>query len=378
MRDPNTVVRPTSTEPVMVKHLNARGIQLGLPVNGNFELTARCNFNCKMCYVHLPESAGQIFRELTADQWLSLASDAKDRGMIFTLLTGGEPMIRQDFAYIYEELVKMGLLVSVNTNLSLYNEDLRALFKKYPPSRVNVSLYGGCEGTYRQLCGNASYEKVVGHLRSMREDGFQVRLNVSFTPYNVGDMEEIHRLSMALGLQAKAAAYMYPPVRVGGESGHNEARFEPGEAGAVMARWNALRDTKERLIQRAERILANRAKPQTAAEPERVMCRAGRSSFWMTWDGRMMPCGTMNAEASYPLSDGFAKAWEETRQRTADIRLPADCAVCPERLNCHVCAAICQCESGSFDGKPDYLCEMTRVLCEETLKAAKQAGGTEE
>ena len=25
----------------------------GIPISGTFELTPRCNFNCKMCYVHL-------------------------------------------------------------------------------------------------------------------------------------------------------------------------------------------------------------------------------------------------------------------------------------------------------------------------------------
>lgn len=25
----------------------------GIPISGTFELTPRCNFDCKMCYVHL-------------------------------------------------------------------------------------------------------------------------------------------------------------------------------------------------------------------------------------------------------------------------------------------------------------------------------------
>lgn len=369
------IVRPISAEPNLSTYLNRKGAQLGLPVSGTFELTARCNFNCKMCYVHLQNSRELIAKELTADQWLALASDARDMGMIFLLLTGGEPFLREDFPYLYTELIKMGIMVSVNTNASLYHDELRKLFNQYPPTRINVTLYGGSEETYRALCGNASFQKVVDNLRTMKRDGQQVRLNVSLTPYNVDDMEKIDAISRELGLQAKAASYMYPPVRVSGEVGCNAARFAPQEAGAAMAKWNALRDTKEMYLRRAERLKAYQDVQTDSCvdiEQEGVMCRAGRSSFWLTWDGRMLPCGTMDVEASYPLQDRFAAAWQQVRERTAAIRLPAECSACVNRGSCGVCASICKCETGRFDGKPDYMCKMMHSLRENTITIANK------
>ena len=195
--------RVLQTEPLISSYLNRKACGLGLPVGGSFELTARCNFNCKMCYVHLSESEqARLGRELTADEWLSLASDARDMGLIFLLLTGGEPFLRGDFACIYEQLVKMGLVISVNTNASLYNSELRKLFKKYPPSRLNVTLYGGSDETYERLCGRALFGRVKQNLRSMCADGLPVRLNVSLTPQNAGDMEAIDAISRELKLQA--------------------------------------------------------------------------------------------------------------------------------------------------------------------------------
>lgn len=373
------VVRADTSEPRMSKYLHMRGTQLGLPISGNFELTARCNFNCRMCYVHLQNSAELIPKELSAEQWLKIASDARDMGMMFLLLTGGEPFLREDFPYIYTELVKMGFLVSINTNASLYNEEIRALFKKYPPSRINVTLYGGSEETYMELCGNASYEKVINNLRLMKEDGLQVRLNVSLTPYNVQDMKEIDRISRELELQAKAASYMYPPVRVSGQIGSNNARFTAEEAGETIANWNALRDTPEIYINRAERLKAfqdaqinDTCSDVEAAEQEGVRCRAGRSSFWLTWDGRMLPCGTMDAEASYPLQEGFTAAWEKVKAYTSSIRLPKECSSCKDRENCGVCASICKGETGCFDKKPEYMCIMMKALREKTIENAKK------
>lgn len=114
----------SSTEPRLSSYLHARAYRSGTPLAGNFELTARCNFNCKMCYVHLTaEEQQRRGRELTADEWLAIAQEARSRGMLFLLLTGGEPLIRKDFRYLLTELKKMGLLVSVNSNGSLIDRD---------------------------------------------------------------------------------------------------------------------------------------------------------------------------------------------------------------------------------------------------------------
>ena len=79
-------------EPKVAKYLHMKGSQLGLPIGGTFELTPRCNFNCKMCYVHLTqEEQERRGRELTTEEWLRIGKDAKDAGMVFLLLTGGEP-----------------------------------------------------------------------------------------------------------------------------------------------------------------------------------------------------------------------------------------------------------------------------------------------
>ena len=114
----------SSVEPRLSTYLHAKACRDGTPLAGNLELTARCNFDCKMCYVHLTaEEQQRRGRELTADEWLAIAETARSRGMLFLLLTGGEPLIRPDFRYLLTELKKMGLLVSVNSNGSLIDKD---------------------------------------------------------------------------------------------------------------------------------------------------------------------------------------------------------------------------------------------------------------
>jgi uncharacterized radical SAM superfamily Fe-S cluster-containing enzyme len=74
-------VRKKQTEPFLSAYLHSKGCKLGLPIGGNFELTSRCNFRCPMCYVHQAADAEIAGRELTAQQWISLATQARDMGM---------------------------------------------------------------------------------------------------------------------------------------------------------------------------------------------------------------------------------------------------------------------------------------------------------
>ena len=153
---------PNYKEPLLVSHLHARGRQLGLPIAGTFELTPRCNFHCKMCYVHLSrEEQERRGKELTAEQWLQIAREAKDAGMVFLLLTGGEPLLRPDFPEIYRQLKAMGFIITINSNGYLIRDDLRKLFIENPPVRSNISLYGTSDSTYDKTCGVPAYERIT-------------------------------------------------------------------------------------------------------------------------------------------------------------------------------------------------------------------------
>ena len=61
-----------------------------IPISGTFELTPRCNFNCRMCYVHLkPEQIPKYGKELTAKEWINIARVAKEAGTTWLCVTGG-------------------------------------------------------------------------------------------------------------------------------------------------------------------------------------------------------------------------------------------------------------------------------------------------
>ena len=369
------LTRP-QTEPYLSRYLHSKGARLGLPIGGTFELTARCNFDCPMCYVHLKqEDIDAQGRELTKEQWIELARQARDAGMIFVLLTGGEPFVRKDFFEIYHAMKKMGLMISINSNGSMLRGEILQKLLEDPPVRVNVSLYGGSNETYRGMCGQPAFDRVVENIAALKAGGVEVRLNVSVTPYNRQDVEAICRKAEELGVHMKLASYMYPSIRVnGGKYGYGD-RLSPELAAETSVEWDLLRFDRESFAQRAcamhEFNLVEES--ECAADlDEGVSCRAGSTAFWMTWDGRMLPCGMMPYPVAYPLETGFAEAWKRIREETKQLRLPAKCGSCPKRSICNVCAAACITETGRFDEVPEYVCAMTDAVIRRTWAAYEE------
>lgn len=133
-------------------------------------MTARCNFNCRMCYIHDINSMNELKeRELPVSWWLKTAEEARKEGLLFLLLTGGEAMLRADFRELYQELAQMGFRLVINTNGSLIDEKILELFRKYPPGRVNVSMYGASEETYKRLCGREMKERAARGIRELKK-----------------------------------------------------------------------------------------------------------------------------------------------------------------------------------------------------------------
>lgn len=360
--------KKSRTEPYLSTYLHSKGRRLGLPIAGTFELTSRCNFNCPMCYVHMTneqiEKSGK--RELNAKEWLDIAADAKDRGMIFVLLTGGEPLVRKDFFEIYQGMKKMGLLISVNTNGSLIKGKVLEEFIANPPSRFNISLYGGNDETYRKMCGLPKYSEVKENIRNLREAGIDVSINLSITPYNCDDIEQIYKDAVELDVNVKATSYMYPSIRVNGQQYGCNNRLPSEEAAKYSVLWDKIRFNEEEFKQRAinmSKLIAERDGCPVEADSG-VACRAGSSAFWMTWDGRMLPCGMMIEPVTYPLVEGFNEAWDRLREMTSKIKTPSKCTACSYKEVCGVCAAVCYCETGKFDGVSDYVCEKTKKTIE--------------
>lgn len=86
-------------ESLLTKMLFQKSSIKKIPLSGTFELSPVCNFDCRMCYVRKsPEEVKCHNRKmLNLEQWKKIADQAENAGMLYLLLTGGEPFLWPDF-----------------------------------------------------------------------------------------------------------------------------------------------------------------------------------------------------------------------------------------------------------------------------------------
>ncbi len=342
-----------------------------VPLIGTLELTARCNLSCRMCYIRRDGADPSVSAgELGAEAWLDVARQALDAGTLFLLLTGGEPLIRPDFWEIYDPLSRMGFFLTLFTNATLVGDREAAAFSKCPPSKMVVSLYGASPETYGRVCGDPSaFAKAVAGVRRLVAAGVRTELRATISRDNVDDLAALQALSQELVGKRKIETniLLNPSVR-GACTRPAESRLPPEavaarcgkevECESVRAGPDGEGVTVSLLSGAIPRETAARGGSYDVLPP--MFCAGGRCSFWIAWDGRMLPCALMDRPFTQPFQDGFAPAWHRLTVETDHIPGAMECRHCKHRPYCSVCPGRLQAETGCFTEVAPYVCEVAR------------------
>ena len=351
-------------------YLYAKASRNRVPLGGGFELSPVCNFSCKMCYVRrTPEQLRREGKKLIPWQkWLELAQQCREAGMLYLLLTGGEPFLYPGFRELYEQLHDMGLLLSINSNGTMIDRETVEWLKERMPTRINVTLYGASPETYERICGNrAGYQKTVDAIDLLVEAGIPVVINASMIPENVCDLEKIIEFGKARKLNTRVGTYMFPPVRR--EAEKTDSRFSPEESARIqMRRFRCQLEEQEylKLLQsRAAHSASEQSSDDWGRGEEFMRCRAGRSSFWVNWEGVMTACGMMDFPlAADPFREPFVDCWNRLTDAVRTTPVLMGCRGCEKRDVCGVCAAMIHAETGTMNEKAPYLCQLADHVLE--------------
>ena len=389
-------IRPQKSQSgrVLTDWLYNKASRMKIPLSGTFELSPVCNFACRMCYVRKTrkEVEASPRKILTLEDWRRIAREGRDAGLLYILLTGGEPLLWPDFWTLYDELIDMGMIVSINTNGSLIDEKAIAHFRKKPPQKISITLYGANDGTYRQLCGaDGVFTKVDRAIRGLKAAGITVKLNCSITPDNAADLDWIMEYGKQQDIIVAATSYMFPPIRRDPTMFGRNERFTPEEAAAYQMRYLQLDRGEARYRGYLKQILEGYSDPPGLDEgcidplDGKIRCRAGKAAFWITWDGWLTPCGMMPEPKVDLTGRSFLNAWDDLTAVSAEVKLSGVCDKCANRNICHPCAAIAYAETGSTEGIPTYKCRVTQETYEiarktlsEGLNVSPLPGGNEE
>jgi radical SAM protein with 4Fe4S-binding SPASM domain len=344
-------------------------------VSIGFELTARCNNECRHCYINLPVGDKKAReKELSLGEIADIAEQALSLGAIWCLLTGGEPLLREDFIDIYLCLKKKGLLVSVLTNATLISDAHVQLFKKHPPKNMEVSVYGVTRETYERVTRKpGSFKAFSRGLNLLLENGVPVRLKAMALRSNA------HELPAITGFCRERTKdyFRFDPflhLRYDGDQKRNaeiiSERLSPREIIALEQsdpeRFQALKEHG------CDFILPE--KPEHGCD-HLIKCGAGNDSLVLGSDGRVRLCYSLcHPECVYDLRNGsLSDAFMNFVPKVRDIRstrkeFKTKCNDCSLINLCLWCPAHAHLETGRLDRHVDYFCKVAHAREEMITK----------
>jgi radical SAM protein with 4Fe4S-binding SPASM domain len=337
----------------------------------DFDLTARCNNNCRHCYINLPAGdAAAKGRELSLAEIARIASEAASLGAFWCLLSGGEPLLREDFADVYTLLKKKGLLVSVFSNAALIGPEHVRLFKAYPPRDVEVSVYGATQETYEKVTRTpGSFEAFLKGLDLLLGSGVKVRLKAMALRSNVHEFPAI-----AAFCRARTKDYFrFDPfihLRYDGDEGRNaEIRAERLAPEDIVRLERADPDRFRELREKCG-IRPGVGLGGNAPVPL-FTCGAGLDSFSLGYDGQFRLCSSLaHPDCVYDLRKGrLREAWRTLVPRvrglaSGRLEFLKTCPSCPVIGLCQWCPALAYLESRKMDVPVEFFCGTARARAE--------------
>ncbi|MFA5011879.1 MAG: radical SAM protein [Ignavibacteria bacterium] len=326
------------------------------PASGMFELTTRCNLACMMCYVaeHACSKSAKD-KEMTAEDWIRIAEDGVQNGLVFITLTGGEIFLRPDFFKIYEPIRKMGTVLNLYTNGNLITKSAAERLSAAPPNKIEITLYGATQGTYETVTKNPKgYKLCCDGIENLLSVGINPVLKTTIIKQNKHELDAMRKMAHDWGLPF-LSSWLLTERTDGAVSGIKESRLMPEEI---------IQLEKEDRISSRElyEISLQYNKSETSKTREEIFyCSAGKSSFMISADGKMNACLDLPQPAAPVQELGFKKAWEKVCEYIEEsTKKTSTCSTCSLNSICNTCPAASFLESKTLNEPVPYLCEVTK------------------
>ena len=150
-------------------------------------ITSRCNLHCEGCYARAINSCGdgEAQGQLTADEWKRIFTEARDMGISFIILAGGEPMVRKDVIEAAAEV--KDIMFPIITNGTLINDEYIKLFSKNRNLIPIISIEGGETVTDKRR-GQGVYAIIDKAMARLKENRIITGASVTVTKENLDEV----------------------------------------------------------------------------------------------------------------------------------------------------------------------------------------------
>lgn len=157
-----------------VENKALKAVQLGRPSDVIWNITNRCNLLCDHCYMAADGHAKP--EQLSDEEAIRIIDQMVDVELPALFLSGGEPMMRNNFWEILERARAGGIRVVVSTNATMIDRPVAKRLKQAGIDWIATSLYGPPEFHDAMVGVPGTHDKVVAAIKILREEGVGVAL----------------------------------------------------------------------------------------------------------------------------------------------------------------------------------------------------------
>jgi radical SAM protein with 4Fe4S-binding SPASM domain len=325
-----------------------------IPLDVSLELTWRCNFRCRHCYI--PDLSAPD--GVSTQRLLELLAELADMGTLFLALTGGEPLLRRDWDVVARRARELGFQVTLLTNGSLVDErvaDVLAELAVY----VEVSFHSRDPIVFDRITTRSgSSNRVLEGVRWLRDRDVAVELKVPVSRISQDDAVGVSRLADELGIEAR----VYTTI-----VGTKDGGLTP--LGLRLPAPDAVRI--------ADATDAGCPVPGETAEHsagDSPLCAAGVRYANITPSGDVLACNILPGPVGNINRSSFREIWEQSPRlqeiraiRRTDLTICSTCSKLPYCGRCHAQALV---EEGDILGPSSAACAYAAALEDAARRGA--------
>ena len=333
------------------------------PIVAQMELTYRCPLHCKHCYADCYNRRETIKYELSTEEIKNILNKCKKDGVLWFCFTGGDPLIRKDFAEIYSYARELGFIVTVFTSLIPLNQKILETFRKNPPFGIETTLNAATFLKYKEITNTNYFRKQIEAIKKLLKNNLPVKVKTQITRQNVGQIDKIKKTVESFGLNFRPSTMIF--ARINHDTFPCSLRLKPEDVVKIDKNYGYFEEEELRKPQEKYELKKLIGTPKT---DKLLSCAAGGNAFWISPQGIMSICSCLK-KPEYDLvkdgntvKEGFYKLSKEVHSMrfTTNSR----CRSCRYRLICRWCPGRAYLEKGSFEEPIDYFCQLT----EQTIK----------